>query len=114
MIIYLNITKTFHLNSKNLPGEFYATTVPGFKRRTVPVNLIENKSYGFFKKCSVNRALFCYIRNSLNIIVIPFERGFSVNFGEAVINLDPTAFLCILRTQYINGNVSTLLLSSIS
>ena len=31
IIIHLNITKTFHLiNSKNLPGEFYATVAPGF------------------------------------------------------------------------------------
>ena len=31
IITYLNVTKTFHLiDSKNLPGEFYVTTGPGF------------------------------------------------------------------------------------
>ena len=31
IISYLNITKTFHLiNNKNLSGEFYVTTAPGF------------------------------------------------------------------------------------
>ena len=31
IITYLNVNKTFHLiDSKNLPGEFYVTTGPGF------------------------------------------------------------------------------------
>ena len=31
IITYLDITKPFHfIDSKNLPGEFYPTTAPGF------------------------------------------------------------------------------------
>ena len=32
---------------------------------------------------------------TINKAVISFERGFNVNFGEAIINLNPTGFLCI-------------------
>ena len=40
IITYLNKTKTFYLiNSKNLPGELYATTVPGFSTLTLLMTL---------------------------------------------------------------------------
>ena len=40
IITYLNTTKTFYLiNSKNLPGELYATTVPGFSTLTLLMTL---------------------------------------------------------------------------
>ena len=49
IIIYLNTTKTFYLiNSKNLPGELYATTT--WLLNTDPVNGIENVLLDFFKK----------------------------------------------------------------
>ena len=45
---YLNITKAFYLfSSKNLSGEFYATTAPGFW--TLPLYLIKNLGIDFSK-----------------------------------------------------------------
>ena len=47
IITYLNTTKTFYLiNSKNLPGELYATTT--WLLNTDPVNGIENVLLDFF------------------------------------------------------------------
>ena len=40
IITYINITTGFHhIDSKNLPGEFYATTVPGFWKLSVIILL---------------------------------------------------------------------------
>ena len=46
-----------------------------------------------------------FLKNSLNIAVISFERGFSVYFSET------DGFLHILGIQYTEGNVSRLLLN---
>ena len=49
IVTYLNITKTFHLiNSKNIPGELYATTAPWLVNNT-PVNLTGNVLIDFLK-----------------------------------------------------------------
>ena len=58
IIIDLNIIKTFHLiNSKNIPRKFYATTAPCFWKIHLLV-LFKMSLWVFFKKCSVNSALF--------------------------------------------------------
>ena len=50
--------QTFHLiNSKNIPRKFYATTAPCFWKIHLLV-LFKMSLWVFFKKCSVNSALF--------------------------------------------------------
>ena len=64
------------------------------------------------KNTFTNRAsLVTASKNSLNIAVISFERGFSVHFVEAMINVDPSGLLCILE-KYIKDDIFILLLGS--
>ena len=55
------MTKTFHLDNNNIPGEFYATTT----LRILPILiLLKIHPKNFLEKGVVNRALFCCVRCS--------------------------------------------------
>ena len=42
-----------------------------------------------------------FLQNILNVTSVLFERGFLVNFDDAIISLDPTGISFRLRVQYI-------------
>ena len=42
-----------------------------------------------------------FLQNILNVTSVLFERGFLVNFDDAIISLDPTGISFRLMVQYI-------------
>ena len=56
----------------------------------------------FLSKTKFQTETFQYfLQNILNVTSVLFERGFLVNFDDAIISLDPTGISFRLRVQYI-------------